>query len=100
MNTRTLEPFQHLPDQHTDSGEEPAEGSLLWAADQLRRIALMLEDMQARRGDAPLPPAATACTCLPAAREDSRALAETPLYARPATLPRTPLAPEAGHVVQ
>ena len=43
MNTRSLEQFQRLLTQHTGSEEEPAEGSLLWAAEQLRRIARMLE---------------------------------------------------------
>lgn len=45
MNTRSLEQFQRLLTQSADSEEEPAEGSLLWAAAQLRRIARMLEDM-------------------------------------------------------
>lgn len=58
MNTRSLEQFQRLLTQSTDSEEEPAEGSLLWAATQLRRIARMLEDMQTasrQAGDA-MPP--------------------------------------------
>lgn len=46
MNTRSLEQFQRLLTQSTASEEGPAEGSLLWAAAQLRRIARMLEDMQ------------------------------------------------------
>ena len=58
MNTRSLEQFQRLLTQHTGSEEEPAEGSLLWAAEQLRRIARMLEDMQTGPGGPALP-------CLP-----------------------------------
>lgn len=44
MNTRSLEQLQRLLTQPSDSEDEPAEGSLLWAAAQLRRIARMLED--------------------------------------------------------
>ena len=64
MNTRSLEQFQRLLTQHTGSEEEPAEGSLLWAAEQLRRIARMLEDMQTgpRRSGAAVPPAPEAMT--------------------------------------
>ena len=91
MNTRSLEQFQRLLTQSADSEEEPAEGSLLWAAAQLRRIARMLEDMQAaprQSGDA-MPP-------VPAAGMDDT---EQPLEAH-LQRPRSPLAPEARHVVQ
>lgn len=102
MNTRSLEQFQRLLTQSADSEEEPAEGSLLWAAAQLRRIARMLEDMQAaprQSGDA-MPPAPEA---IPAAgtfmagqgADDT----EQPLEAH-LQRPRNPLAPEARHVVQ
>lgn len=85
-----------------DSEEEPAEGSLLWAAAQLRRIARMLEDMQAaprQSGDA-MPPAPEA---IPAAGTfmDGQGADDTeqPLEAH-LQRPRSPLAPEARHVVQ
>ncbi|WP_337397895.1 hypothetical protein [Desulfovibrio sp.] len=102
MNTRSLEQFQRLLTQSADSEEEPAEGSLLWAAAQLRRIARMLEDMQAAprpSGDA-MPPAPEA---IPAAgtfmagqgADDTEQPLETHLQR-----PRSPLAPEARHVVQ
>ena len=93
MNTRSLEQFQRLLTQSADSEEEPAEGSLLWAAAQLRRIARMLEDMQAaprQSGDA-----------MPPAPEDGQGADDTeqPLEAH-LQRPRSPLAPEARHVVQ
>lgn len=95
MNTRSLEQFQRLLTQSADSEEEPAEGSLLWAAAQLRRIARMLEDMQAaprQSGDA-MPPAGTFMAGQGA--DDT----EQPLEAH-LQRPRSPLAPEARHVVQ
>lgn len=103
MNTRSLEQFQRLLTQHTGSEEEPAEGSLLWAAEQLRRIARMLEDMQTgpRRSSAAVPPAPEAMTA-PVPRTTGRPPDDTgrspgmraPLH------PLGPLAPEARHVVQ
>ena len=102
MNTRSLEQFQRLLTQSTDSEEEPAEGSLLWAATQLRRIARMLEDMQTasrQAGDAmpPVPEAFPAAGPSPAGQ---RADDTThPLEAHPRR-PCSSLAPEARHVVQ
>lgn len=102
MNTRSLEQFQRLLTQSADSEEEPAEGSLLWAAAQLRRIARMLEDMQAaprQSGDAMPPvPEALPAAC-PSVGGQWPGEAETPLKAH-LQCPRTPLAPEARHVVQ
>ncbi|WP_301966278.1 hypothetical protein [uncultured Desulfovibrio sp.] len=102
MNTRSLEQLQRLLTQPTDSEEEPAEASLRWAAEQLRRIARMLEDMQAsprQPGDA-MPPAPEA---LPAAGTFMAGQGadgtEQPLEAH-LQRPRRPLSPEARHVVQ
>lgn len=58
MNTRSLEQFQRLLTQHTGSEEEPAEGSLLWAAEQLRRIAACWKTCRPAPGGPALP-------CLP-----------------------------------
>ena len=92
MNTRSLEQFQRLLTQSADSEEEPAEGSLLWAAAQLRRIARMLEDMQA----APRQSGDAAGTFMAGQGADDT---EQPLEAH-LQRPRSPLAPEARHVVQ
>ncbi|MDY3880661.1 MAG: hypothetical protein SOZ39_05930 [Desulfovibrio piger] len=102
MNTRSLEHLQRLLTQPSDSEDEPAEGSLLWAAAQLRRIARMLEDMQAgprQPGDVtpPVPeafPAAGAC-----AHGAWRDETEPPVEGH-SPHPHKPLAPEARHVVQ
>lgn len=102
MNTRSMKQFQRLLAQSTDSEEEPAEGSLLWAAAQLRRIARMLEDMQAapRQSGDTMPPAPEA---FPAAgtfmNRQGADDAEQPLEAHLQRHP-SPLAPEARHVVQ
>ncbi|WP_302513832.1 hypothetical protein, partial [uncultured Desulfovibrio sp.] len=85
------------------SEEEPAEGSLLWAAEQLRRIARMLEDMQTgpRRSGAAVPPAPEAMTA-PVPRTTGRPPDDTgrsPGMRAPLP-PLGPLAPEARHVVQ
>lgn len=102
MNTRSLEQLQRLLTQPTDSEEEPAEASLRWAAAQLRRIARMLEDMQAsprQPGDA-MPPAPEAFPAAgPCAKGPRQEAAAQPLEAHPLR-PRRPLSPEARHVVQ
>lgn len=103
MNTRSLEQFQRLLTQHTGSEEEPAEGSLLWAAEQLHRIARMLEDMQTgpRRSGSAVPPAPEAMTA-PVPRTTGRPPDDTGRSPgmRPPLHPLGPLAPEARHVVQ
>lgn len=103
MNTRSLEQLQRLLTQPSDSEDEPAEGSLLWAAAQLRRIARMLEDMQAgprQPGDVtpPVPEAFPAAgTCAHGAWRDET---EPPVEGHSPPHPHRSLAPEARHVVQ
>lgn len=102
MNTRSLEQLQRLLTQPTDSEEEPAEGSLLWAAAQLRRIARMLEDMQAKprhSGDAMPPVPQTIPAAGPCAHGRWQDDTEPPVEGHPVP-PHAPLAPEARHVVQ
>lgn len=102
MNTRSLEQFQRLLTQSTASEEGPAEGSLLWAAAQLRRIARMLEDMQTaprQPGDA-MPPVPEAFPAAGPSMTGQRADDTVqPLETHPQR-PRMSLALEARHVVQ
>lgn len=102
MNTRSLEQLRRLLTQPTDSEVEPAEGSLLWAAAQLRRIARMLEDMQAgprQPGDAMPPVPGTFPAAGPRTHRQWQDDTEPPVGAHPLP-PHRPLAPEARHVVQ
>lgn len=98
MNIRSQDQLQCLPASQTDSGEGPAEGSLLWAAAQLHRIARLLEDMQARQQGG-TPPAPAACPVPDVARESLPGMAEQPLCPCRDVRPDR-ACPEVGHVVQ
>lgn len=105
MNTRPQDIFPRPLTRAAD--EEPAEGSLLWAADQLRRIARMLEELQGRppHGEGPLPPVPGTRSVAPAASgpDDGPPDITEPVPFPAAAMPRRlhPAAmPEARHVVQ